>query len=293
MLKIINTSGQIDDLFDKGAFFRDKWREYINLIYEDSSHLFEDEVEEYIASGEYTFEKDFLPVIQAVFQNPKRDILQQSFLAVTGHLNERIIQTFHRGIDSDLVLYLGLCNAAGWVTSIHGRDVILLGIEKILELWVVFPSGDVRADLSRVGDTFIISSTASWNRSRSKARKTLSGSVFTEGIAMYFEQVLVGDDSYYHQNENEWKSWCDRNFVNILDDFHHDLPTMSRYNQRYFGDWCDYHGHGDVGYYLGTRFVRTLLSSVSFDTLIGFDIDFVYEQYLKFYQSIVTKENHR
>ena len=113
MLKIINTSGQIDDLFDKGAFSRDKWREYINLIYEDSSHLFEDEVEEYIASGEYTFEKDFLPVIQAVFQNPKRDILQQSFLAVTDHLNERISQTFHRGIDADLVLYLGLCNAAG------------------------------------------------------------------------------------------------------------------------------------------------------------------------------------
>ena len=43
MIKIINTSGQIDDLFDKGAFSRDKWREYINLIYEDSSHLFEDE----------------------------------------------------------------------------------------------------------------------------------------------------------------------------------------------------------------------------------------------------------
>ena len=35
MLKIINTSGQIDDLFDKGAFSRDKWREYVNLIYED------------------------------------------------------------------------------------------------------------------------------------------------------------------------------------------------------------------------------------------------------------------
>lgn len=59
MLKIINTSGQIDDLFDKGAFSRDKWREYINSIYEDSFYLFEDEVEEYIASGKYTFDQDF------------------------------------------------------------------------------------------------------------------------------------------------------------------------------------------------------------------------------------------
>lgn len=68
MLKIINMSGQIDDLFDKGAFSRDKWREYINSIYEDSSHLFEDEVEEYIASGEYTFEKDFCRSFRQFFK---------------------------------------------------------------------------------------------------------------------------------------------------------------------------------------------------------------------------------
>ena len=39
--------------------------------------------------------------------------------------------------------------------------------------------------------------------------------------------------------------------------------------------------------------IITLLGSVSFDELIGFDIDLVYEQYLKFYQSVVTKENQR
>lgn len=291
MLKIINTSGQIDDLFYKGAFSRDKWREYINSIYEDSSHLFEDEVEEYIVSGEYTFEKDFLPVIQAVFQNPKRDILQQSFLAVTDHINERIIQTFHRGIDADLVLYLGLCNAAGWVTSIHGRDVILLGIEKILELGWYSRQAMYGLIYHELGHLYH-KQYGKLEQESEQSEKNFVWQLFTEGIAMYFEQVLVGGDSYYHQDENGWKSWCDRNFVQILDDFHHDLPTMSRYNQRYFGDWCNYHGHGDVGYYLGTRFVRTLLGSVSFDALIGFDIDFVYEQYLKFYQSIVTKENH-
>ena len=250
-----------------------------------------DEVEEYIASGEHTFEKDFLPVIQAVLQNPKRDILQKSFLAVTDHINERIIQTFHRGIDADLVLYLGLCNAAGWVTSIHGRDVILLGIEKILELGCYSRQAMYGLIYHELGHLYH-KQYGKLEQESEQSEKNFVWQLFTEGIAMYFEQVLVGDDSYYHQDENGWKSWCDRNFVQILDDFHHDLPTMSRYNQRYFGDWCDYHGHGDVGYYLGTRFVRTLLDSVSFDALIGFDIDFVYEQYLKFYQSIVTKENH-
>ena len=233
-----------------------------------------------------------MPVIQAVFQNPKRDILQQSFLAVTDHLNERIIQTFHRGIDADLVLYLGLCNAAGWVTSIHGRDVILLGIEKILELGWYSRQAMYGLIYHELGHLYH-KQYGKLEQESEQSEKNFVWQLFTEGIAMYFEQVLVGDDSYYHQDENGWKSWCDRNFVQILDDFHHDLPTMSRYNQRYFGDWCDYHGHGDVGYYLGTRFVRTLLGSVSFDELIGFDIDFVYEQYLKFYQSVVTKENQR
>ena len=62
----------------------------------------------------------------------KRSILP--FVRVTKGLNQRIIDCFAHELEIDIVLYLGLCNAAGWVTNINGRDVILLGIEKILEL---------------------------------------------------------------------------------------------------------------------------------------------------------------
>ena len=48
---------------------------------------------------------------------------------------------------------------------------------------------------------------------------------------------------------------------------------MTRANQRYFGDWVDFYGYGDVGYYLGTRFVRFLLESDCFDSLISYDIN--------------------
>lgn len=47
---------------------------------------------------------------------------------------------------------------------------------------------------------------------------------------------------------------------------------MSFANQRYFGDWVSYNGHGDVGYYLGCRFVRYILLSCEFDEIICFDI---------------------
>ena len=78
---------------------------------------------------------------------------------------------------------------------------------------------------------------------------------------MYFEQMLIGDPNYYHQNQDGWKSWCDDHFSEIKADFDRDLKTMASDSQRYFGDWVSYNGHGDVGYYLGCRFVRFILSA--------------------------------
>ena len=60
--------------------------------------------------------------------------LHNSFCKVTDGLHEKIIESFGKKIDVDIVLYVGLCNAAGWVTTINGKNVILLGIEKIFEL---------------------------------------------------------------------------------------------------------------------------------------------------------------
>ena len=101
---------------------------------------------------------------------------------------------------------------------------------------------------------------------------------------MYFEQTLVGDPDFFHQDTNEWKSWCDEHFEQILHDFHQDLTTMTRFTQRYFGDWCDYHGHGDTGYYLGSRFIHFLRKSHSFHDLINLEISQIYHLYLKFVQ---------
>ena len=53
-------------------------------------------------------------------------------------------------------------------------------------------------------------------------------------------------------------------------------------NQRWFGDWVNYCGRGDVGYYLGCRFVRFILQSHSFDEILSFEIGQVEEQYQHF-----------
>ena len=134
MIRIIDTLSQIDSLFDNKKFNNEKWEIYINSIYDKSSDLFKNDLKEYLESGNFSYENDILPIIDAVYENESLQALKNSFYKVTDCLNERIKDCFEHEVDVDIVLYLGLCNGAGWVTNINGQDVILLGIEKILEL---------------------------------------------------------------------------------------------------------------------------------------------------------------
>lgn len=281
VVKIIDTYSQINSLFENEKFNLDKWEIYINSIYDNSAHIFKDDIRQYLDSGTYTYEKDFLPIINAVNKNPSLDLLHNSFIKVTENLNARIIECFGNELDIEIVLYLGLCNAAGWVTNINGKDTILLGVEKIIELnWQNIDSmyGLIYHELGHAyhKQHGILKQHCDDNK------QNFVWQLFTEGIAMYFEQVLVSDFNYYHQDVRGWKEWCDNHFQQIITDFNNDLPTMDNLNQRYFGDWVNYHGYGDVGYYLGTKFVHYLIKKYIFTHLINLKIDDVYKLYLVF-----------
>lgn len=281
MIKLIDTFSQIDTLFDNETFNLQKWELYINSIYDNSADIFKMDLEGYLDSGKYVYEKDILPIINAVHGHPALEILHNSFRKVTDRLNERIVDCFGNELAVDLVLYVGLCNAAGWVTKMNGKDVILLGVEKILELnWQDEDSmyGLIYHELGHVYHKQY----GVFNQCSDDNKQNFVWQLFTEGIAMYFEQVLVNDLNYYHQNKNGWREWCDNHFKQILADFHTDLPTMTRCNQKYFGDWVSYCGRGDVGYYLGAKLVQRLCNKYQFAQLINMKIDDVYKLYLEF-----------
>lgn len=281
MIRIIDTYSQIGSLFGGGEFDLDEWESYISSIYENSADLFKNDLKEYLESGNYSFEKDFLPIINAVNTHAQLDALHTSFCKVINGLNERIAERIGVKLDVDVVLYLGLCNAAGWVTEINGRTVILLGIEKILELgWQDEDSicGLIYHELGHV-----------YHKQHGifaedcKDRKIqFVWQLFAEGVAMYFEQLLVGDTNYYHQDKDGWLSWCDAHFEQIAADFDSDLPTMTRANQKYFGDWVSYLGKGDVGYYLGAKFVHFLRKEYDFEQIIKMNTDEIFKEYLAF-----------
>lgn len=279
MIRIIDTYEQINLIFENGTFNYEKWQPYINSIYTNCAHIFKEEIDAYTSTGEYTFEKDFLPHINAVYNNPMLETLHNSFSTVVKNLNERIVKAFEKELNVDIVLYLGLGNAAGWVTQINGNDTVLLGVEKIIELdWCDEESmyGLIYHELGHVYQAQY----GVLEQSSEENEKNFVWQLFIEGIAMYFEQVLVGDLDYFHQDANGWKTWCDEHFTQILNDFHADLPEMTQFNQRYFGDWCSYHGYGDVGYYLGNKFVHHLLKNYCFDAMISLPIEKVYALYI-------------
>lgn len=281
-MKILDTYHQILEIYDEGKFNFEKWNIYINTIYENVAHLFIDDMNRCIETGKYTFADKYLPVLNDVYKNVElRETAYNSFTKVVNGLTEKIFAKFRRELDVDIVFYLGLCNAAGWVRNVNDRTVIFLGLEKIMELnWCDLQSmyGLLYHELGHVYQKQY----GVLERQFDNNREFFIWKLFTEGIAMYFEQVLVGDFAFFHQDRNGWKAWCDNHLHEIKRDFDRDLQTMNNKNQNYFGDWVTYQGHGDVGYYLGCKFIRFIRERYAFEEIINWDMNKVERLYCEF-----------
>lgn len=268
MLRCVDTFSEIPALFPRGVFELAAWRAYAQAHFGSGASLFEDDMNDCLKTGNYTYERDFLPVLQAVWNHPRLEEMHQSFLAAAKGLSERLVQRFGGGLDADLVLYVGLCNGAGWVSLGDMQGLIYH------ELGHIYHSqhGCFRQKVGEGPQQFV------WQ-------------LFAEGIAMYFQQELVGDEEFYQQDKNGWQAWCGTHFAQIAEDFDQDLPAMTRANQRYFGDWVNYQGRGDVGYYLGIRFLRSLLEGRGFEEVLQFSVKTVWEEYRGFVRKTLGRES--
>lgn len=271
-MNIIDATKDIVTAFENDRFNIEKWKAYMESSLPNVKDLCLRDMAESISAG-LSWEDDYLPVLNSVLDNTEKfNKTTESFYKVTEKLAESIFEKFGKSLDADIILYLGLCNGAGWVTKVKGKTTVLLGIEKIIELeWydIDHMNGLILHELGHVYQAQY----GVLYRQLASSRDQFLWQLFTEGIAMVFEQEIVGDPDYYHQDRAGWKNWCSQNIRLIRQSFLADLDTMTRGNQRYFGDWAIFNGYGDVGYYLGTRFVRFLLGSVCFDDLISYDAD--------------------
>ena len=284
-MKIINTYPALLSAYEGAAFRFEKWRSYIDSALPGISSLLLSDAKECLETGTFSWGKDYLPVLNGVVLNPElRERAYDSFCKTTENLERRVYEKFGRGLDADLIFYLGLCNGAGWVTEYRGQKIVLFGIEKIMELNWCGPD-DMRGLIYHELGHIYQGQYGVLNRTFGNDADSFLWQLFTEGAAMCFEQALEENPDYYHQNKDGWKKWCDDHLEEIKADFNRDLKTMTFASQRYFGDWVKYHGHSDVGYYLGCRFVHYILSMYEFDEMICFEAGTVARLFQQFIQS--------
>ena len=263
-MQIINTLQQVRALFSDGCFEREKWRRYAADIWAELPALCEQD------AAAYEFDRDVLPVIEnALRDHAALDELAASFDAAVTALQKNLQSLYDDEPDVTIVLYLGLCNAAGWAIrqSEHpqGGQAILLGLEKIVELgW--------QGDKDMKGLIFHELGHL-WHESAGRCalpeqsfRERAVTQLYDEGVAMRCEQLLCGDDAFFHQDKHGWLAWCrdhqDEMRMDYLRRMDAGEPTHC-----FFGDWVRWQGQPDVGYFLGCRFVAWLEERLSLAAL--------------------------
>jgi len=264
-MKIIDTYSEIFNCFGEGNFNISLWGKYVDSIFPNMSNKLKED------SKDYDFEKEIIPVIQDLLKGKEKALMaHNAFIKATENLSNIASEKLGEDIDITIVLYLGLCNGAGWATEINGQKVILLGIEKIVELdWCseTVLKGLIYHELGHIFHYKHLFFKDELNNCKERSLFQL----YTEGFAMYIEQLLSGDREFYHQNTNGWLDWCKNNQKRMYQLFLTKLNNNES-TQDFFGDWNSIEGKSDVGYYLGCELVKHLSLQYSLKELANLNL---------------------
>ena len=277
-MKIINTCEQIKATFVDG-FNIDLWRKYTEEISNELPSKCEND-----AKG-YDFEKDVLPVLDLALNNEKIDFVSKNFQSVIKTLNSNLDKLFDKEPDINIVLYLGLCNGAGWATTLDGKNTVLLGIEKIIELGWGDETNMRALILHEIGHLWHKLNGNLHIPEYTKRRKGIA-QLYCEGVAMVCEHILCGDDEFYHQDKNGWLNWCYENENDIKKEYLRRLNEKESV-QDFFGDWCSYNGRSDVGYFFGCRFVRFLMKTNSLKEIANMKYKVLNKAFKEFANTVI------
>ncbi len=191
-MKIIDTFEGIGKCYVNGEFQKSQWDKYMNEYLPIAKERIEN------VAARYNFQEDVLPVLNNLIENKDKLIIaHNSFCELVDGIDERLKSSLDTELDVTVVFYLGLCCGAGWaVENLKGKRYILLGVEKIVELnW---QEKNLMATLiyHELGHLWHFNTR---KKLMQKFKSKYLWQLYTEGMAMYAQELLVNDGKQYHQ----------------------------------------------------------------------------------------------
>ena len=278
MLHFIDTFSNMRTCFPEGKFSLPDWQRYAAEI--------AGELPEKVAkcAAGYSYESNVLPVVQGVYENwPLLEVAHASFQSAAARIILQYPKFFQTDLDVTTVFYLGLCCGAGWATSLGGKPAVLLGAEKILELKWHDPDRMYALIAHEIGHLWHQAMGGAFGQAHTVEERAIF-QLFSEGIAIWFEQCLYGRDDFFLENHDGWLDWCQAHDREIRREYERRVQHEESV-QDFFGDWMRYQGYSDVGYSLGTQLVRWLLTQHPIEELTPMSIPSLREAYHIFAES--------
>ncbi len=224
---------------------------------------------------------------ESVFPRRKEDYpymekAHENLLKVLENISKRVQEVFNIDLDINVVIYAGLCNAAGWVDEYEGKRTVLFGIDKMAELrWHDLEKIDclVCHELCHVIHFFIRGEVIPEEASINKYNYGI-WDLYEEGFAQYFEEKI----SRYHKDSRgeNWSYECEKNEKKLKKLYLEALEDSEKGTRDFFGDWYKVLGISDTGYYMGAKFIEGLNDRYDVKTIAVMDPVSIENEVLKY-----------
>lgn len=166
--------------------------------------------------------------------------------------------------DIDWIIYHGLGNGAGGYTSLGDKNVILFGLEKILDL--EWDKDKKLNDLVAHEYSHYIHETirASSLESHQDFKTDMIYRLYVEGLATFGESIMYGR----HKSMPDWYDQCLKKEKLLKVKFKRLLNNEKKDILHFFGDWYPVENLIEAGYFLGLRMIEQWLKASSLQDIM-------------------------
>jgi hypothetical protein len=192
---------------------------------------------------------------------PAIDGAYQTLSGLLGPIEDKVRAYFAFGGPVCNVLYIGIGNGAGWVTTYDGKRAVLYGLEGIVDSGFHEPArleGLVAHELGHVVHH-------TWRESR--GLELGSGpwwQLYEEGFAQRCESEVLTPDNWHMRSpdrDDDWLAWCQANRAWLAAEFVQTVD-QGQDTRTFFGSWFELRGRKQTGYFLGHQVISYLVESM-------------------------------